>query len=251
MQEKYLGDSHDYLKYALLRHLARTLRLRIGVNWYFTEPESVDSPGNNDGLKRHHLTGRGWRGLDEALFPLIAQFVNPSARQLTVLQGSNVLPSDTLYYGTPVPLDDRCAWLEESSIALDQSQLIFLDPDNGFEVKSMSRRTAPKYALLSDPEVYLRARKTVIGIQFARQCDPVERAYAIQEKLQHRYGRYASLPIIRGRVAPNILFFTLADPDQQVPLQRALVGFAAHAARVAAAEACPSRVEILLPPLSP
>jgi hypothetical protein len=33
MQLRYLGDSHDYIKFALLRHLHRSLNIRIGVNW--------------------------------------------------------------------------------------------------------------------------------------------------------------------------------------------------------------------------
>ena len=34
MRERYLGDSHDFLKYALLRHQSGELGLRLGVNGY-------------------------------------------------------------------------------------------------------------------------------------------------------------------------------------------------------------------------
>ena len=39
MQERYLGNVHDYIKFALLRHLHTELKVRIGVNWYPTDPE--------------------------------------------------------------------------------------------------------------------------------------------------------------------------------------------------------------------
>ena len=32
MQERCLGDVHDYIKFALLRHLREALNVRIGVN---------------------------------------------------------------------------------------------------------------------------------------------------------------------------------------------------------------------------
>jgi len=46
MQEGYLGDSHDFLKYALLRRLHARTGMRLGVNWYRTEPEAVDHLGS-------------------------------------------------------------------------------------------------------------------------------------------------------------------------------------------------------------
>ena len=67
MQERYLGDSHDFLKYALLRHLSGELGLRLGVDWYLTRPESVDCPGNNDGEKRQHLKGGERLVMSEAM----------------------------------------------------------------------------------------------------------------------------------------------------------------------------------------
>ncbi|HEV2488092.1 MAG TPA: hypothetical protein VGT08_21400 [Terracidiphilus sp.] len=50
MQERYLGDVHDYIKFALLRHLEKALDVRIGVNWYLTDPEN-----NEDGGQRGFL----------------------------------------------------------------------------------------------------------------------------------------------------------------------------------------------------
>ena len=87
MQERYLGDSHDFLKYALLRHLHRTLDIRLGVNWYLTRPEHVDKAGNNDGEKRHHLKGGAWRGIDPDLYDVIAKFDDPAHRAIANIEG--------------------------------------------------------------------------------------------------------------------------------------------------------------------
>ncbi len=228
MQERYLGDSHDFLKYALLRHLKQSLNVRIGVNWYLTDPELVDKPGNNDGEKRHHLKQSDWRKIDPDLFEVIQRFEVPAFRKLENIAAWNILPNDTAYYETPVPVLDRAKWQQQSHQVLENSDLIFLDPDNGLEVKSMTVRTAPKYALFREAADYVRAGKTVISIQFARQCDPVMKGKEIRKHLVEECHASDHLPIIRGRLAPNILFLAVAQSDRVGPLSTSLVDFAAR-----------------------
>lgn len=220
MQERYLGDSHDFLKYALLRRLSAQLGLRLGVNWYLTLPERVDRPGNNDGEKRHHLKGGDWRSTDPELFDAIRGFDDPAARALANVAAWGVLPANTIYFDQEVETTHRAAWHRRALEALNGTDLVFLDPDNGFEVASMSTRTKPKYALLDEAKAYLDADKALVCIQFARQCDPVARAHAVRSKLTEICGEVAHQPVIRGRVSPNILFFTIAP----IPLASAIAG---------------------------
>ncbi|KRA82542.1 hypothetical protein [Altererythrobacter sp. Root672] len=232
MQERYLGDSHDFLKYGLLRHLQANLDLRLGINWYLTLPEQVDRPGNNDGEKRHHLKGGVWREADPDLFERIHGFDVPAARSLANVAAWGILPAETDYFERPVAAQDRGCWHREGVDALNRADLVFLDPDNGFEVKSMTSRTRPKYALYSEAIDYLAAGKSVVAIQFARQCDPVQRAIEVREKLASFCGEAANLPILRGRVAPNLLFFTLAPAGMTERLAAALREFSTRCAKV-------------------
>ncbi|SDD85026.1 hypothetical protein SAMN05444678_12615 [Sphingomonas sp. YR710] len=231
MQERYLGDSHDFLKYALLRHIGRSLGIRIGVNWYLTDPERVDKAGNNDGEKRHHLNGKDWRSVDPELFDLIGMFADPSNRKIEYVEGWNVLPANTVYFDTHVPTIDRHGWYDASQGALTDADLVFLDPDNGFEVKSMTSKTAPKYAFYREAAGYLDAGKMVISIQFARQCDPVQRGLQTRETLCELSQSDNPLPIVRGRVAPNILFLALAPSAMVEPLAAAMTEFAGSSAK--------------------
>lgn len=225
MQERYLGDSHDFLKYALLRHLHASTGLNIGVNWYLTRPEQVDRPGNNDGEKRHHLKGGVWRETDPDLFVRIAGFEDPAARTLDNVSAWNILPAGTAYFAGLVEPQRRHEWHHAALEALKGSDLVFIDPDNGFEVKSTSARTRPKYALFGEAANYVAAGKVVVAIQFARQCDPVQRALDIRNALVSACGNAAQLPVVRGRVAPNLLFFTIAPAELRPKLAHALAEF--------------------------
>lgn len=226
VQERYLGDSHDFIKYALLRAIHRDLGLTVGVNWYLTEPEHVDRAGNNDGEKRHHLKGGEWRQWDADLLDLLRRFEDPNVRHIDRVAAWGVMPPDTLYFDKMVPVEGRANWHRQAMVALEGSDVVFIDPDNGFEVASMTKRKAPKYSLYAEAVDWFRAGKAVIGIQFARQCDPIRRAREVRDKLLDGLEEAAVLPVIRGRVAPNILFVTVA-PDRLVdPLSAAVRAFA-------------------------
>lgn len=231
MQERYLGDSHDFLKYALLRHLSKSLELRIGVNWYLTTPDQVDRPGNNDGEKRHHLKGGVWRDADAELFEKIGKFDTVAERKLSNVASWEILPPDTCYFAAHVPADDRGSWHQKAIAELQPAGLIFLDPDNGFEVTSMTARTRPKYSLFSEAADYVAAGKSVVAIQFARQCDPVQRAIDIRSKLVSLVGSPADFPVIRGRVAPNLLFFSIVPGANRERWRRALLDFEMNCAK--------------------
>jgi len=228
VQERYLGDSHDFIKYALLRHLNARLGVRLGVNWYLTHPHHVDRADSNDGEKRHHLTGKGWAETDPDLFAKIARFDAPESRNLSNIAAWEILPGNTLYHDAVLSAVDREPWHVAAVEGLAKSDLVFLDPDNGFEIKSMTKRTAPKYAFYKEAADYLQTGKTVVGIQFARQCDPVARAREVRQTLSDVCGGGMALPVIRGRLAPNLLFLTVAPEDQCQRVSQALMSFSSQ-----------------------
>ena len=226
MQERYLGDWHDFLKYALLRFLGNNLELRIGINWYLTRPEELGEIGNNDGEKRHHLKGGEWEEWDSDLFRRIRHFENPIERCLDRIATSGILPSDTIYFEEPVLMKKRDFWHQSALLKLADADLVFLDPDNGFEVSSMKPQNSLKYSFFQEAVDFLLMGKVVVGIQFARQCDPIERGIKRRDQLQTLVGSGAMLPIIRGRVSPNILFLTLSPPAQVEQVRKTLFDFA-------------------------
>ena len=223
MQEHYLGDVHDFMKYALLRSLSEQLELRLGVNWYHTRTE----PDSIDGNKRDFLSSAEWAGWEPDLVERIAGLQDPSDRRFGRFSELGILPASTIYHEDPVPTADRKAWQESARKTLTDAHMVFLDPDNGFEVSSMQSHTSVKYALFQEAVDFLRDGKVVITIQFAPRQPVVSYARTRRSELHEVSETRHCLPVIRGRAAsPNILFFALAPTNRIPRVERALGNFA-------------------------
>lgn len=212
MQERYLGDSHDYLKYSLIRALGGAGLGPVAVAWYLTVPELVDKSTNNDGEKRHHINGKGWDELDPVLLQRLNDYQHPRHRSIDAFEKSGILSPDTVFTARnpPVNFQDRREWWKNVLADCEPATTVFSDPDNGFEVPSASFKAKPKYAFYDEARSVAEKGKIAVNIQFARQCDPIMRANDVRGKLHEGPIHFPKLPVLRGRVAPNILFVFLA-----------------------------------------
>jgi hypothetical protein len=174
------------------------------------------------------MKGHEWACLDSDLFDKLRPFQLIENHSLDNFERSGILPATTLYYTDKVEAENRrSAWHERAISTLSQADVVFLDPDNGFQVISMSGKSQAKYALYVEAVEYFKRGKIVIGIQFARQCDPVARGKHVREKLIQSAKCFADFPIVRGRVSPNILFFMISSSDRAKEIREALEAFAA------------------------
>ncbi|MDA8000662.1 MAG: hypothetical protein MPK06_03695 [Alphaproteobacteria bacterium] len=224
MQERYLGDVHDYVKFALLRLFIHTLDVRLGINWYLADPCKVDKKGNRDGRKRGYLHKKEWEGLDPDLHRALQSFADPANQSLKEFQRAGILSEDTIFFNEEVPLlNARKDWHCRALSAITKADLVFLDPDTGFQKKTMQNRESPKYVLYDEAADYCRNGKSAVVIQFMPRRDPVEFAEEVRKNLG---GRADSVPVVHGRAEKNILFFTLAQPVHVNPMTDALREFA-------------------------
>jgi hypothetical protein len=205
---------------------------RLGVNWYLTRPENVDPVGNKDGEKRHHIGVKRWRGWEYDLLGKLSSLSLLSDRRIERIGQLEILPPDTLFVGEQVPVEGRALWHERAGKRVSEASIVFLDPDNGFEVPSMSRRRAPKYAFYSEAADYLRMGKIVVSIQFARQCDPITRGQAVRLRLMEVSNLHDAVPIIRARMAPNLLFIAQAPALIKAQLTLAIESFAQNREKI-------------------
>lgn len=145
MQDRYVGDIGDYVKLAFLRAIrgSRTL----GVLWWHFPDETHNGDGRHIGYLQDAAR---WRHLDPVLFDSLRDVIEAGSRRISALQTADILPG-AIFYDVPVPVigksaDRRLArslWFAGTLAKTADCDLIFLDPDNGFEAKHFNEG-APK-----------------------------------------------------------------------------------------------------------
>ena len=90
------------------------------------------------------------------------------------MESSGILPLDTAYYTQPLDWSlvavgesrstYRDAWHQAALTMMQNSDLVFLDPDNGLQVKSVSlaSRKGNKYIGFHELQDYIRLGKSVV-----------------------------------------------------------------------------------------
>jgi hypothetical protein len=178
VRHNFVNDIGDYAKYALLRALCESdaVEVRLGVIWYLTEHVAH----NGDGRKRAHLSEGGWEELDPDLLGAMRQIEGRLGSQddlnLSLIETSEILPAKTAYFSEPVPhaadstqqrAADRAAWFHCARKAVEDCNLIFLDPDNGLAVRSapVTSPQAGKYATVQEISTLLKSGAAVVLYQ--------------------------------------------------------------------------------------
>ena len=133
MQDRYVGDIGDFVKFALLRALSSGRSL--GVAWYLHPDEGPRGDGRHtDYLKRPD----DWRSLDEVLFDSLKHIV-AERRCVASVQEASLL-KNAVYSGKRLDIAEvpwrqrtrwRKNWFEQVRQQLACCDLVFADPDNG------------------------------------------------------------------------------------------------------------------------
>jgi len=144
MQNRYAGDIGDYVKLALLRALSPDLRL--GVAWYLYPDEAH----NEDGRHIAYFSNPSkWRSLDPELFDGLKDVVqgNRSVAALETLLEATFSRELLNHAANPASHRSaaRAAWFERLLSSLENSDIVFADPDNGLTDDNPKRRSSPRF----------------------------------------------------------------------------------------------------------
>lgn len=147
VQDRYAGDIGDYIKLAILRHLADGHGL--GVAWWLFPDEK-----NGDGRHVRYLEHpEEWMRFDPTLFCGLRSIVR--SKQRTVASLHKLFPVGTRFACDQIPCLvapysyrplEREKWFQKVKADLEGCDIVFVDPDNGLEPRSFSltRRRAGK-----------------------------------------------------------------------------------------------------------
>jgi len=134
VKNQYVGDVNDYRKYRLIRAIHSASGFRILVAWMLTRDD-----GRTDGQTTGYLDQPDrWEGFDPVLFNALRAALRQNPRRhVGLIEQTDVLPNAE-YFSAIVPdaACERDEWLKALAQRAPSCDLVFLDPDNGLEVKS-------------------------------------------------------------------------------------------------------------------
>lgn len=212
MKDQYFGDINDYRKYGLIRSILLSYRFRLLVAWMLT-PDDASSDGKfTDYLSKPSQ----WRSHDRELYEELQRLMNQNVSRKVALIEQTKLLTGASYFSRIVPdsFNNRVSWSEELLSKAEDFDLVFLDPDNGLEVKSKpyGRKGSSKYLYLREVNSLWTQRKSLLIYQhFCR----LERTIFIERIKQSLYEN-AKGSFVSAFATPHVVFFLVLQPEHQI-----------------------------------
>ena len=180
MKNQYFGDIYDYIKYGLLRQLCRCGEISLAVCWMLTQND-----GKRDGHRVDYLRNPGeWRAFDPHVFDCLRTAVlDVEERNIGVVEKSGLLPNTAFYSHLLTDgADERRRYFDGFLEFSRGRDLVFFDPDNGLEVKSVKygRKGASRYLFLREASQSFSAGHSLLVYQHMppKPRDPLIRGLA-------------------------------------------------------------------------
>lgn len=165
MKNQYFGDINDYRKYGLIRAIHSSGGLRMLVAWMLTRDD-----GRTDGQTIGYLDQPDrWESFDPDLFNTLRAAVRRNSRRhVGLIEQTDILPNAE-YFSDIVPdaACERSEWFKDLAKRAQSCDLVFLDPDNGLEVKSRpyGRKNSSKYLFWREAKALWISGKSLLVYQ--------------------------------------------------------------------------------------
>ena len=212
MQGRYVGDLGDFGKYGLLKALcapeetASYFHLSLGVVWYLVPDEGH----NQDGKHIQYLVPSAsnqekFRICDPVLYDVLGRIVRSGQRDVSSIRKFGVLPAGTRFYERPLTFDRlfgagvgvqrrrnevRNDWLKVALESTASCDLVFIDPDNGLEVKvGAHQRRGPKYSFFNELVPFSnRGQSLVVYHHMSRRGSATQQVMCRLAQIEDRLG---------------------------------------------------------------
>ncbi|HZS85314.1 MAG TPA: hypothetical protein VFA50_20750 [Stellaceae bacterium] len=197
-----------------LRALAGADRT-LGIAWYY-------APGDDGRADGRHLEWRdeaAWRLLDGELHAGLAALPE---RSIAALERAAIWPKGALFHREPMPSRvERSAWEMQKRSALDDANIVFLDPDNGIGAESEKHATFTEVRLLRKPG------RAIVFITFpGRNLKHDAHLWQLHERLAVEVGAESVITLLTNVSVPRAAgsrscvqrqrWFTVVDPDAEL-----------------------------------
>lgn len=161
MKNQYAGDVGDYTKLGVLRAIEKA-GFSIGLNWYLTPDEPEHSKTFTDG-KHISFLDKECDTPDKDLHSALKSIAKSEKRSVAKIERAKLF-KNALFWNKILEAETRDEWHLEALKELGNQDVIFLDPDNGLEVKSAKpySKNGNKYTTYKETADYYAKGATVI-----------------------------------------------------------------------------------------
>ena len=209
MKNQYFGDINDYKKYGLLRSIFKASNLKILIAWMPTKDD-----GSTDGKFIEYLSDpEKWEKYDPELYREISVLLKQnSKREVNLIESSNIL-NGSQYFSTLITDEavDRISWFFDLKTASQNCDLVFLDPDNGLEIKSVpyGRKKSSKFLYWEEVSSLWSAGKSLLIYQhFIR-----EKRELFIERMLNSLAEKTEDSVVGAFSTSNVLFLLALQPE--------------------------------------
>lgn len=209
MKDQYFGDINDYRKYGLLRSIIDASKLHVLVAWMLTPND-----GSTDGKFISYLDEpRKWSKYDPQLFQKIRDILaNEQQRRVSLIESTGLLPEAEYFSDcVPDPASDRNVWFTLLAARAQGCELVFLDPDNGFEVKSKhyGRKNSSKYVYWREIEALWLSGKSLLIYQHF----PMEKRFNFIQRMLGALRGATPDSLVEAFSTPHVVFLMALQPN--------------------------------------
>jgi hypothetical protein len=211
MKNQYFGDINDYKKYSLLRLLGGHGQIKTAVCWVLTEDDN-----RTDGSKIRYLEQpEKWQNYDPVLYEYLRKLVyEKGLRNVSHIEQDSILPNCRFFkdfiYDSVESRDNFFSCFLEFAKGTD---LVFFDPDNGIEVKSIARgkRSSSKYIYWDEVKASYEAGHSLMIYQHfpRRPREPFLR------NLVHKVRDFIRANQVFSYCTYHVAFLLLPQPDHE------------------------------------
>ena len=199
------------MKYGLLRSIESACDLRLMVVWMLTPDD-----GSTDGEFIKYLgEPKKWRKYDSYLYEGLVRLVDGhKKRTVSLIEESGIL-SGCSFFSEYVPdaKSGREAWFSSLLNESIKSDLVFLDPDNGMEIKSLpyGRKHSSKFLYWREVSDLWASGKSLLIYQHLRR----EKREVFIRRMLTSLKDLAENSAVEAFATPRVVFLMALQPKHE------------------------------------
>jgi hypothetical protein len=218
MQNRYVGDVGDFGKYALLRRLVGSTgepSVSLGVIWCLFPNEGH----NGDGRHIAYLQDAAFQALDETLITSLREIIQSGERDILSVVSRNVLGPTTISCHEPITPQSpgsradrllcRSAWIKRCFELTSHCELVFFDPDNGLETKSVPKThsKAGKYIYWDELSLFWKRGDSLLIYHHLNRLSPAaQQVKMLRLRFSTEFDQAEIVPLVFRRGSSRVFW---------------------------------------------